>query len=367
MRAGKTRVHARLELGHGFAGLVQQRIKILREVAQQLHPVFAPLGHLIQPFLHARREARVHEPREMLQKQVADNDAQIRGQKLPVLYVDIITLGQGGDDGRIGGRPADAQFFEFVHQGRFGESGRRLGEFLFLAQLFQTQFLPLPQFGQSGRVRFLRGGNAQKSRKDELLALGPPLGRAALDGHHRIPEAGRCRLGRHEPLPDEAVEPVLFRRERAFHLVRSQSRVHRPDGFVRILSAALAFVHAGFSGQEIRPQVLADPVFGRLSGLVGNAHRVRTHIGDERRSAPPFQFHALVEALGHGHGPFGVEAEPVACFLLQSGGDERRARMALAFLLGDVFHNEGLPGDAFFQFPGVFGIAEDGLGLVHFP
>jgi hypothetical protein len=118
---------------------------------------------------------------------------------------------------------------------------------------------------------------------------------------------------------------------------------------------------------EIGAEVGGDPLAGRVAGLVGHAHRVGTHVGDQRRGAAFTQLHAFVETLGHGHGPLGVEAELVAGVLLQGGRDEGRARVALAFLFGHVLDQEGPAGDAPFQGQGRALVADDSLGAVDLP
>jgi GNAT superfamily N-acetyltransferase len=136
---------------------------------------------------------------------------------------------------------------------------------------------------------------------------------------------------------------------------------------VGVLGAALAFVDARLPGIEIRPQGPGDPLAGAVAGLVGDAHRIRTHVGDERRGPAFAELHAFVEALGHGHGPLGVEAELVAGVLLQGGRDERGARVTLAFLLDNVFDEEGLAVDAAFQGQGRAFVVQDRLFPVHLP
>jgi hypothetical protein len=48
----------------------------------------------------------------------------------------------GAENRRVGGRPADAALFEFLHQRSFVEPRRRLGEMLLREQRLQRQLLP---------------------------------------------------------------------------------------------------------------------------------------------------------------------------------------------------------------------------------
>ena len=195
LRAIEPGIHACLDLGHGFAGLVQGRVEVPGEILEQFHPVRIALGNVIQPLFHARGEPGVHEMREMFDQQVADNDPEVRGLEMFFFDPDVVALGQGGDDGRIGRRPADAELLEPVHQGRFGKSGRGLGELLLLVQLLQTQLLSLFKPGQrGGRGVFGLGPDAQEAGEDEPFSLGPPQDRSAGHGDDRVPEAGRGHL-----------------------------------------------------------------------------------------------------------------------------------------------------------------------------
>ena len=69
-------------------------------------------------------------------------------------------------------------------------------------------------------------------------------------------------------------------------------------------------------------------------GLVGQRHRVGTHVGDEADGAFA-EIHAFIELLRQAHGALRGEAELARGFLLQRRGGERRRRIALALLAVD--------------------------------
>ena len=61
----------------------------------------------------------------------------------------------GGENGGIGGGAADALLLQRLHQGGFGEAGRRLGEVLLGQQFVQLQDLAPGQGRQGGGRLFL--------------------------------------------------------------------------------------------------------------------------------------------------------------------------------------------------------------------
>ena len=72
-----------------------------------------------------------------------------------------------------------------------------------------------------------------------------------------------------------------------------------------VLRAALGLVNPGPFGQIFLAKTAFDKGLGRVAGLVGNARRIGTHVGDKGGEPPVAYFHAFVEALGNIHGALG--------------------------------------------------------------
>ena len=140
---------------------------------------------------------------------------------------------------------------------------------------------------------------------------GQPQGQAAA--------AGVDHLAGDRAHPDQLVQRLLVAAELAAHLLRgAEAGAGGPDRLVRLLRVLhLVGVRAG-RGREVG---LAEPLDdlgpGRRDGLLGQRHRIGTHV----RDVP-----TLVEALGHRHRPGRTEAELVPALLLERRGLERCLR-----------------------------------------
>ena len=67
---------------------------------------------------------------EVLDQQVGHDQADLGGDELAAVLLHVLALLNGGEDGGVGGRPADAALFQFLDQRRFVVARRRLGEVL---------------------------------------------------------------------------------------------------------------------------------------------------------------------------------------------------------------------------------------------
>ena len=63
------------------------------------------------------------------------------GVNFPPSFGDVLALLDGGQNGRVRRRAADAALFQFFHQRRFVVARRRLGEVLLRLQFLQSQLL----------------------------------------------------------------------------------------------------------------------------------------------------------------------------------------------------------------------------------
>ena len=302
----------------------------------------------------------------MLHKLGAHHAPKIGGHKVALLEAHILPVLQGRNDGRVGGRTPNAQFFQLAHKACFAETGRRLGELLFLVELFEREGLPCGKGRQLGVGFFLAARHGrQKAGKQQALALGLPLGMRARNSGRSIVKARTGHLRGHKAGPYEPVQVVLLWRQVAFHFIGGDIYINRAYGFMGILRAALGLVNPGPLGQIFLAKAAFNKGLGRVTGFVGNACRVGTHVGDEGGEAPVAQFNAFVEALGNIHGALGRVRKTLVGGLLQGRGDKRRLGRALTLFFFHAFYHKGLASHGVFDVLRLGGIAHHGLFTAH--
>ena len=114
---------------------------------------------------------------------------------------------------------------------------------------------------------------------------------------------------------------------------------------MRVLCAGLGLVVAGSLGVVVLPVAAENEGLCRGNGLLGDAQRVGTHIGDETHRALARDVNALVELLGDGHGAARRHIELARGLLLQGRGRKRQRRGALLVRALDIRHGKGLVAD----------------------
>ena len=90
-----------------------------------------------------------------------------------------------------------------------------------------------------------------------------------------------------------------------------------------VLGAAAGLVDVRLPGHVLLAEARADLGPHLRDRIVGDAHRVGAHVGDEPHRLA-HELDALVELLGHGHGAFHRESQLAGRLLLQGAGDEGR-------------------------------------------
>ncbi len=100
------------------------------EILQQLDPVEMLFLDLVELQFHPGGELHVHDVGERLDQFVGDDRAEHRGVESPVDLLDIFAVLNRLNDAGVGAGPADAELLQLLHQARFGEPRRRLGEML---------------------------------------------------------------------------------------------------------------------------------------------------------------------------------------------------------------------------------------------
>jgi hypothetical protein len=79
-------------------------------------------GDLVEVVFHAGRERVVDEVGEVIFEQRHDAEGGQGGHERRALLPHVAAILDGGHDRRVGGRAADAQLLEFLHERRLGES-----------------------------------------------------------------------------------------------------------------------------------------------------------------------------------------------------------------------------------------------------
>ena len=97
------------------------------EAPQEVAGIHLAPGDGVEVLLHRRGEAKVHVAREVIAEQADHGHADVGGQQRAALLLHVVALLDGGDDGRVGGRPADPLVLQLLDQRGLGVPGRRLG------------------------------------------------------------------------------------------------------------------------------------------------------------------------------------------------------------------------------------------------
>ncbi len=173
-----------------------------------------PSATLSSSFFHVRGEAHVHKRLEVLAQPVAHHAAQVRGREMLFLQRHVVAVLKGGDDRGISGRAADAELFQFAHQRGFGEARGRLRELLFLGQAVELERFALGEGGQFHAFLVLAARHdREEAGEEEALALGSPLGGAAVDESRSYRESGPPPSGTRQSATRSGCKAILVRGE----------------------------------------------------------------------------------------------------------------------------------------------------------
>ena len=126
-----------------FLRRLQLRGEVSEEVIENLFPFGLMVGHLVEAVFHLRGEIVVHQIAEVLFQTIGDDLAHFFRIKTTVFHPHIAAILNGRNDRRIGGRAADAAFFQLFNQRGFAKTRRRLGKVLRGRQLDQAQAFAL--------------------------------------------------------------------------------------------------------------------------------------------------------------------------------------------------------------------------------
>src|SRR6266849_5625355 len=317
--------------------------EVAPEILHHLLPGNAAVGDLVELVLEIGGEGVLDIALEEALEEGGHDAAAILGDEALLVDPHIFSVLQHLDDRGIGGRAADAELLELLHQARLAVARRRLGEVLLRVDGAAAE-----------RLTFLDRRQAPvllvpfdvvlvlAVEREEAVELDGRAGGAELqllvrrgDVNRDLVDDGRRHLARHGTLPDELVELALVGLEIAGDLLGAAEHVGRPDRLMRLLRVLrLGLVDA----RLVRPVgfavLLLDEAARRRDRLARHGDAIGPHIGDETdRFAGDVD--ALIEALGRTHRPAGAEAELARGLLLQRRGGKGRRRVAPDLLLLD--------------------------------
>src|SRR6185295_8943882 len=336
-----------LDVGHLHARRLQVPRELLIEFRHRPLPPEPALLDLVELLLQGGRVTFVQDVVEALLEHAVDQPAQGRGTEAPLHPVDVVAIGEHGEDGGVGRGPADAVLLQRLDQGGLAVLRRRLSEVLLRKELHQLERLALAQRRQHGAfavgllARVLVRGLAvdrQEAGALQHLARGAEHVAAVLDVHLGHVEDGGLHLRGDEAVPDQLVELPLVLFEETPDRLRRQVEAGGADRLVGVLRSGLRRIDVRLCGQGVRAVGGGDVLAPAHERLLGHAGRVGAHVGDETGRAAVADLAPFVEPLGEGHGALDGEAVPPRRFLLQAAGDERRRRTLprlLALHLGD--------------------------------
>src|SRR6516164_8170185 len=370
---------ALLEIDHFFVGARQILFELAVERGQRTGIVGLALLDLVEIVLERPRVVDVDDVVEALGQQVRNHPAERRRLETAFNLVDVLAILEHRNDRRVGARPADAVLFELLHERGLGESCGRLRELLFGSERLQLEHISLGKgrqhaggsirrgvfFGVTITIaiatglaierRFARLTPGARLARTELHRLGPcrraghetinrhPAGEfrdGALHAEHvlaggHVDDGFVKRRWRHlrrdESVPDQAIERELIRREIWPHGLGVVLQRRRSNRLVSVLGVRFRLEEVRLVRHELAAERRLDEVTHGDQRLIGHAHRVGAHIGDEAARQARNIDAALVQLLREHHRLLDGEASG----LLQLARDERRRRVALALLRRD--------------------------------
>jgi hypothetical protein len=125
----------------GVLGLLEGAFERTVELLEHLDLPELALGDVVELLLHVRGEVGVDDVREVLDQLVGHDVAHVFGSEPPILQPHVPAVLDRGDDRRVGGRPADPELLELLHERRLRVSRRGLGEVLLRQDLEHAEEL----------------------------------------------------------------------------------------------------------------------------------------------------------------------------------------------------------------------------------
>ena len=286
-------------------GLVQVRVEVLDDGL----PLHGAICHTVEKRLQVRRKARIHDGGELLLHDPVDGLAELGHVQVFVLLRHVVAGENRRDGRRVGRGAADSLLLEGMHQRCLCVVGNGLGEVLLCIQLLQGKLCVLRD------AVSLRGallvvicrridleeaveGDPRAGEREQVLRA---VCRLCRDPHLCCLDLCPCHAACHKALPDQAVEPVLVAVEGVLDGLGGPCDVRRADCLVGILDLRRGLLLLQRT-EVILPVVLLNVVRRCRHGLLGDARRVGTQVGDDTHGPLSLDLDALIELLGDAHG-----------------------------------------------------------------
>src|SRR5579862_416621 len=333
---------------HLLIGAVEVHDKFFPEFLDGFAPVQLAFLDVVEFFLESRGECDVENVFKTFDEQAGDAFAEHGGREAALIFFDVFALDDGGNDGGVGGGPADALLFQVFNQRGFGIAWRRLSEMLLGANVTELEGLAL--FDARESVAFalvalfvvvaVRVGGRQLIDAEVAVKLLHGTGGAegviaGSDVDGGLVENGRKHLRSDEALPDQLIKLEEIVVQIFANVLGCAGDVGGANGFVGFLRVFLRLVVVGLFREIVGAEALRNEFADLREGVLRNVNRVGAHVGDERDGAFGAEFDTFVEALGDAHGALGGVAQAVVGRLLELGSGERRWRIAALLLLRD--------------------------------
>ena len=342
-------------------GGIQPQGELVVEGADHFGPLDFPLTDFVQLIFHHGGEADLEQFGQTFHQIIVDPETQIRGDQFAFFLLNVLADLNGVDDGRVGGRTADAVDFQFLDERGFGEAGSRFRELLFRNGTEHVAGIVLLQSGEHGGIAgivifilhgafFLNVVGAQVTVELDHGGGAAEGVFAAGDFHGGAFQIRRCHLAGNKSAPDERVETELLGIQEVPQFFRREVDIRGADRFVGFLSVAFGLIHIERGGHIFTAVFGGDEGAAAVLRFRRNRHGVRSHVSDETDGAGT-HIHAFVQLLGDPHGLAGGEAEGAAGCLLERTGDKGRISK---FSAGSRSHIRNMPRGDRLDFPEQF-------------
>ena len=123
-------------------------VETFPEFVHHRYPLAFAVGDFVELVFEFGGEVVVDVLGEVFGEEFVDDFAGVGRGEAFLLKGNVFAVFERGNDAGVGGRAADAVFFERFHQGGFVEAGRRGGEVLFAVDVVDGQGFAFGHFGQ---------------------------------------------------------------------------------------------------------------------------------------------------------------------------------------------------------------------------
>ena len=239
----------------------------------------------------------------MLHQPGVDRLAQVGGEQPTIFLLDVVARLDDLDGWRKGARPADAELFQRLDQGRLRVARRRLGEVLLGLELLEIERFVDREHRQLLLLVVVAVAfpDAVEAVEDQHRAVRPEQVVGGGDIDARLSEAGGGHLARGEALPDQPIDLELVRRQKRSDGIRGALDIGRTDRLMGILDRALGLELDLVAARIGRTVLLGDEPSRLGARVIGDPEGVGAHVGDQADRTLVAELDALVELLRQAH------------------------------------------------------------------